>query len=285
MTSGKRHRRNHGGSSEDIAVEKAKVAIEAGHLDEAERIARGVLARKENHGGALHVLGVLMLARSKPAEAAVLLESAVRDAKDPIVETHFAMALRQCGRVAEALAWLEQATTREPAFAPAFHEYALLLDGLNRFAEAENALRKCLKISPAAPESWCALGRVLLMRGDRDGAQMAFARALAEKPGYPNAVYGQACVLRDDGEFSRAADAFRQALRQIPDWADARLQLGYCLLELDRWDDAIAELRQAIAINPALYGKARYVLVRSARGRFWLRPSALARVLGSPAAT
>jgi Flp pilus assembly protein TadD len=269
-----------GASPDDRAVAQAKAAIEQGRLDEAEQLARGVLARKPHHRGASHALGVVLLAQGKAAEAVALLDIAARDGADPVVETHLAMALRQAGRDGDALTWLERAVTREPPFPTAFHELGVMLDSLNRFADAEDVLRKGLKLFSAAPETWCALGRVRLMRGDRDGAQMAFARAQVERPGHPSALFGQACVLRDNADFQRAADMFRQALRQIPDWADAELQLGYCLLELDLWDDALSHLRAAIARDPALYDKARYILVRSARGRFWLRPSALADALG-----
>lgn len=282
MPIGKRNQAGRSGSPDERALGQAKAAIEAGRLDEAEHLARGILARKQNHPGASHVLGVVLLAQGKAPEAVALLDMAAQRSSDPVVETHLAMALRQVGRASDAAVWLERAVTRQPPFAAAFHELGTLLDSLNRFAEAEAVLRKGLKVSAAAPETWCALGSVLLMRGDRDGAQMAFARATVERPGYPNALFGQACVLRDNGDFARAADVFRQALRQIPDWGEARLQLGYCLLELDQWDEAISCLRAAIAHDSALYDKARYILVRSARGRFWLRPSALAEVLGVP---
>lgn len=281
MPIGKQGRISRGGSPDDRTVAQAKAAIEAGHFDEAGRLVHELLARKKNHPGASHVMGVVLLAQGRASDAVAALNVAAQNSIDPAVETHLAMALRQAGRTTEALTWLERAVTRDPPFATAFHELGSLLDSLNRFAEAEDTLRKGLKVFPGDPETWCALGRVLLMRGDRDGAQRAFARALVERPAYPNAIYGQACVLRDNGEFPRAADLFRQALRQIPEWAEARLQLGYCLLELDQWDDAMSELRGAIALNPALYDKARYILVRSARGRFWLRPSAVAQALGA----
>jgi tetratricopeptide (TPR) repeat protein len=270
-------------SPDDQAVAQAKAAIERGQLDEAERLARMVLARKPSHRGALHAVGVVLLAQKRPADALTVLEAAARDNGDPVIETHLGMALRQAGRLREAQACLERAVARSPSFPPAFHELGTLLDSLNRFAEAEDVLRRGLKISSGNPDTWCALGSVLLMRGDRDGAERAFARALVERPGHPSAVFGQACVWRDNAEFARAADAYQQVLRWVPDWAEASLQLGYCLLELDRWDEAIAALRGAIARDARQYDKARHLLVRSARGRFWLRPSALAEVLGSPA--
>lgn len=270
-------------SPDDQAIAQAKVAIERGHIEDAERLAREVLARKPNHRGASHALGVVLLAQNRPGDALALLERAARDGRDPVIETHLGMALRQAGRTGEARACLERAITRDPPFAPAFHELGTLLDSLNRFAEAEDILRRGLKISAGNPDTWCALGSVLLMHGDRDGAQRAFARALVERPGHPGAVFGQACVWRDNAEFARAADGFQQVLREMPGWAEAGLQLGYCLLELDRWDNAIAALRDAIARDPKLYDKARQILVRSSRGRFWLRPSALADVLGTAA--
>jgi tetratricopeptide (TPR) repeat protein len=267
-------------SADDHAVAQAKAAIEGGRLDEAERLAQAVLARKRNHRGALHALGVALLARDKSDEAIALLEAAARDSGDPVIETHFGMALRKAGRLNEARICLARAVTREPPFPPAFHELGTLLDSLNLFEEAEKVLRRGLKVFAGNPETWCALGSVLLMRGDRDGAERAFARALVERPGHPSALFGQACVWRDNAEFARAADAYQQVLRHVPDWAEARLQLGYCLLELGRWDDALSALRAAVARDGRLHEKARQILVRSARGRFWLRPSALAEVLG-----
>lgn len=269
-----------GKSSRDGALGRAKAAIEEGRFDEAENLARDILTKRPDHPGASHVLGVVMLARGNAADAVPLLNVAAVDSGDPVVETHLAMALRQTGRATDALPWLERAVVRQPAFEPAFSELGTLLDSLNRFEEAEAVLRKGLKLFPGSADIWIALGRVLIMRGDRNGAQMAFARALVEKPVHPNALFGYACVVRDDADFTRAADLFRQALRQIPDWADAKLQLGYCLLELDQWDDAIACIRAAIQLDRGLYDKARHVLVRSARGRFWLRPSAVAGILG-----
>jgi tetratricopeptide (TPR) repeat protein len=269
-------------SADDRAVAQAKAAIEAGRVVEAEQLVRDILARKPGHRAASHVLGVALLAQGRADEAIALLEIAGRDGSDPVVETHLAMALRKAGRANDAMACLERAVTREPSFPPAFHELGTLLDSLNQFERAEAVLRKGLKLSPAAPDTWCALGGVLLMRGDRDGAQMAFARALVERRGHPGALFGQACVLRDNADFARAADLYREVLRQDAERADARLQLGYCLLELGEWEDAIGSLRAAVAIEPRLYEKACQILVRSARGRFWLRPSALAKILPAP---
>jgi hypothetical protein len=65
----------------------------------------------------------------------------------------------------------------------------------------------------------------------------------------------------------------------------ARLDLGHCLLELGRFDEAVACLRGMVAASPKLYGKALTALVSAGHGRFWLRPSAAAAFLKRGAAT
>jgi hypothetical protein len=52
-------------------------------------------------------------------------------------------------------------------------------------------------------------------------------------------------------ELIRAERLFRQALSRQPDHADARMRLGHTLGLLDRHEDAVIELRAAIASGPA----------------------------------
>lgn len=268
-----------GPAATDEGARRAMAAIQNGRPDEAERIARTLLSGNARHPGALHVLGLALLAQRRPREAIAPLEQAARACPDPVIETHLAIALRQSGRSAEAVEWLERATTRQPAFALAFHELGVLLFSLRRLAEAEAVLRRGQEIAPTLPEWSVALGGIFLDRADRTNAKLAFAQALANAPGHPGALFGLGTVLMDDGEFAPAAERFRQALARDPNYAQARLNLGFCLLELAQWDEAIACLRAAVAATPSYYGKALRTLVTSGRGRFWLRPSAAAAFL------
>jgi tetratricopeptide (TPR) repeat protein len=125
------------------------------------------------------------------------------------------------------------------------------------------------------------LGGILLERGDRPGAKVAFARALASAPRHPGALYGAGTALMDDGEFARAAERFQQALSSDPNYVQARVSLGSCLLELGRREEALTHLRAAAGIGPQFYGKALQALVSAGHGLFWLRPSAAAAFLKS----
>ena len=56
-------------------------------------------------------------------------------------------------------------------------------------------------------------------------------------------------------------------------YAQARLGLGTCLLELGRWDEAIECPRTVVNAAPQLCTRALQTLDSAGRGRFWHKPS------------
>jgi Tfp pilus assembly protein PilF len=130
---------------------------------------------------------VSLLAQKRAREAVAPLSEAARDTTDPIIETQLAAALRETGRAAEALTWLERATSRQPAFVAAFHELGIVLCSMRRFADAQAALERGSR-SPTAAELSVELGGVFINRADPANAKIAFARALAQMPGHPRAA-------------------------------------------------------------------------------------------------
>src|SRR5262249_34473899 len=147
-------------AADDTAFRQGMAAVEQGRPDDAERIARDLLGRRPQHVGALHLLGLALLAQKRPREAVAPLEQAVHAGPDPIVETHYAVALRGVGRRAEALDWLERATTREPPFSAAFHELGILHCAMRRYDEAEAAFKRGLAVAPTVAELSVELGGV-----------------------------------------------------------------------------------------------------------------------------
>jgi tetratricopeptide (TPR) repeat protein len=261
------------------ALKGAMAAIQSRQFDVAERIARDVLARDGRHPGALHMVGLALLAQGRASDAVAPLEQAAGARADAVIETHLGIALRQLGRLEQALPVLERATTRQPAFPLAFQELGVLLSSLRRLAEAQAVLERGLEVAPAMAELSVVLGGVFLERLDRPNAKLAFARALACAPGHAGALYGLGTLLMDDGDFAAAADRFKQALARDPTYSQARVNLATCLFELGRWDEAIECLRAVVKAAPQLYNKALQTLVTAGHSRFWLKPSAAAELL------
>ena len=265
-------------AADDSVLRQGMAALER-RSDEAERIARDLLSRRPQHAGALLLLGLSLLAQHRARDAVAPLEQAARDSADPMVETHYAASLRHVGRTAEAIEWLERATSRQPPFAIAFRELGVLLCSMRRYEEAEAVLKRGLEAAPTVAELSVELGGVYICRADPANAKVAFARALAHAPGHVRALHGFGTALLFEGEFDRAAERFRQVLARNPYHVRARLDLAHCLLEQRLHDEAVATLRGLVRAAPQHYGKALKLLASSGRGRFWLRPSAAAAVL------
>jgi len=266
-------------ASDDSALRFGWAAIDAQRPDEAERVAHAVLSRYPQHLGARHLLGLALLIQKRPREAVGPLTEAAHNSTDPLLETHYSLALRDVGRKDEAITWLERAISRRPAFAGAFHELGLILCGLRRYDEAEAVLKQGTELAPTVSDLWVELGGVYICRVDPANAKLAFARALVLAPSYVRALHGFGTALLLEGDCERAADQFRDVLAHRPDHLRGRLDLAHCLLELGQFEAGVAELRTILRAAPRCYGDALKVLASSRRGRLWLRPSAAAASL------
>ena len=272
--------RPHQGASEiEAELQWASAAIDRGQPHDAERLARNVLGRIPQHPSALHLLGCALLLQGHPRQAVAPLERAARASQDPTIETQLAIALRQSGRMDDALIRLRRATKRRPAYPAAFHELGFLLFSSGRVEEAIAVIAQGLELAPRMPELSVLLGGIHHARHDRAKAKAAYAQALAVAPGHADAHYGMGVVLFDDGEFLLAAQHLERSVAANPADAQAQLKLAACLLELGRSDEALGRLRTVTRSEPHLYGVALKVVSSSSRGRFWLRPSSAAKDL------
>ena len=263
----------------DDALQRAVYALNNQNPGEAERIAGDILKAEPRHAQALYVLGGALLMQGRAEEAITSLETAARGRHDPAMDTQLAIALRQAGRPDDALARLKRTTKRHPAFAPALHELGRLLVAMERYDEAIEVLSRGVEIAPMMPQLSIQLGYALLSRRNCVEAKVAFARALDISPGSADALFGIAKAHRELGENEAAAEYFRRSLMSKSDDQAAWLSLGHCLLELGQFDAGIECFRTAARGDPRHYGNALSSLVASARGRFWLKPSAATQFL------
>jgi len=254
-------------------------AINHGRFEDAERFARNVVARLPQHPRALYVLGCALLQQHRAAEAIPPLERAARAVQDAAVETQLGIALRQVGRIDDALLRLTRATKRRPVHAEAFHELGFLLNAQNRSDEAVTVIGRGLQLAPGCVELLILLGVVHHTRRRHAEAKAAFARALAVAPHHPGAHYGMGAALADGADYASAAEHLQRVLAVDGADVQARLKLAVCLLEIGRSDEALENLRAAIRADPSLYGVALTLISSAGRGRFWLRPSDAAKQL------
>jgi len=263
------------------AVQQAMFALNNERPDEAERLAAAVLKREPRHAGALHVFGCALLMQGRAQEAIAPLEAAARAQHNPEVDVQLALALRNAGRLNDAVARMRRAIKRQPPFAPAFHELGCLLAYMQRYDEAIEVFRRGLDVAPMMLHLSLQLGFVLMQCRRWADAKAAFAQASNLAPNSPEALFGLAKAHQELGEYRDAAECYRRSLRARPDpmtWHN----LGRCLMMLGENEEGYDCLRFAVRGDPKRYGGVLGTLVKAPRGRFWLKPSAAARFLREP---
>jgi tetratricopeptide (TPR) repeat protein len=173
------------------------------------------------------------------------LEIAPNDA-----ELHNALGwtLFQEGRSPEAVAEYEQALAANPANAKAHNNLALALVELGRLEEAASHFKRSLEIEPKA-EIYSDLGFTMARLGHPDEARADYQKALELDPNCASAHFNLAVTYVQAGAFAEAELHYRQALAGRPT-AETHNGLGYALSRQGRTDEAVAEFRKAIDVDP-----------------------------------
>jgi tetratricopeptide (TPR) repeat protein len=260
-------------------LEKALLAFRMQRLDEAERLASDVLKSNRGDVVAAELLGRALLLQNRPIEAIDPLQRAARRSNEPPIETLLAAVLAAAGREDEALDQLRRTIARRPPFPPAFIELGGQLGKLGRFDEGIAVLEGGLALTPDVVDLRMGLGYLHVNRNDRAKARALFSQVLAAEPGRHDALLALAKALVLDGEYAAAADLYRRALGLQPADAATRISLGKCLLEMGEREAGEATLRAATRDSAQLAGPAIMALAAAPRGRFFLRPSAVAKFL------
>ncbi len=154
-----------------------------GRLDEAEAKLTKAIEWDANSAGLRQTLGLVLASAGKTGEAAAqLARGADLAPNDGELAQSAALAFAEIGRMDDAERYLRLAVARAPGLHRAWYNLGLLLAQQRRAADAVAALGAAEKAAPRIADYPYALATVLLQTGDRRGAQVAAARALAIDP-------------------------------------------------------------------------------------------------------
>jgi len=124
----------------------------------------------------------------------------------------------------------------------------LLLQGDLEGADA--AFAKVAQAVPNRADGWVNMARARLQEGNLIGAAKVLKRALQVAPHLASAHYFYATLLRDEGKYKSSVEQVRIALKQYPNDRVARNDLGRTYFLMRRYRTAIREFRKVIAIDP-----------------------------------
>lgn len=156
--------------------------------------------------------------------------------------------LQAGGRHTEALAFLHQAEAVAPGDHHTLVEQGKSLSELGRLDEAEQVLRRAVRVRDAAAEY--NLGIVLDRKERWDEARSHYERALSIDPFHTRALNNLAIGLDRRSQTRAALALYARALDIAPADPEVLSNLGNALVNQRRYVEAIEVLETAITIDP-----------------------------------
>lgn len=160
--------------------------------------------------------------------------------------------LARAGQLDAAEVVLREALMREPHDATATAHLARILLGLGRADDASRLVDDflCSTALPAPPELLLLRAQMLLDLRAWPDAIVAFRHAIDAAPDNGTAEIGLAVALGESGQVETTAAAARRAIAKGADSPGARYVLGRALLAGNRAEEAEAQFRQALTLQP-----------------------------------
>ena len=202
----------------------------------------------------------------------------------PLFQSAYARALKDTGRVGEALDLYRRLVTRWPGNADLYHDLAvaagaaglageagraeqaaLALEPSNasaanglglahvekgRTVEAAAAFERAVRLDPSNATYWTNLGYARRAQGNTAAAEAAYRKALDLDPRHADAANGIGVLLVQSQRAAEAIPFFERALAQSPRFAEARLNLGIAYQESGNRERAVEQYRRVLDVAP-----------------------------------
>ncbi|MFM0400270.1 tetratricopeptide repeat protein [Paraburkholderia aspalathi] len=205
------------------ALAAAQENLQAGRLDDAAGLLRGILASVPDHGEALSGLGYIAANQGDHARAAEYLVQASAHVSMSMDQLNFAAQVCQLAqRHDAAIALFERCLTQFPHHAASLYGVAMSLIQLGELQRALEALVHLCKIQPQSAEAHYNRGTLLGTMARYEDELDAYRQAITLKPRFVRAYVNLGVALRDLGRFDEALLQFKKALSIDPNDAGAR---------------------------------------------------------------
>jgi tetratricopeptide (TPR) repeat protein len=174
-----------------------------------------------------------------------------------IAYNNLGSALREDGRVAEALADFEIAEALQPQAPDIQENLGEAFIAAGRAEEAQPHLEQALRLRPDFAKAHVDLASALIRRGRIDDAESQYRMALQLQPDNAEAQYGLGGVFAMRGRTREAMAHFQEGLpylleevKRKPDSVDGHYNLGTVYAMMGRVDDAIVQFKEAVRLRP-----------------------------------
>lgn len=154
------------------------------------------------------------------------------NAYDYLARTYF-----QQGDTAGAVNAYEQAIKIDPNRADTYVAMGNLQISLEEPDKAVKAYEKAVTLEPSGVNRY-SLGQAYLETGRFSEAMQQFSLVRDQEPGKPNGWYGMGLAYARMGQTADSIEAYERALSIQPDFAYAKVELGYLMADIGERDQA-----------------------------------------------
>jgi tetratricopeptide (TPR) repeat protein len=258
--------------------------LRAGRDLDAQICCQQALAIDASHADSMHLMGLMSLQAGQYDHAVEWLSRAIRQTPSTNYLSTLGIALKQMGRLDDALSVFDKAVQLKPDDAELWKHVGGVLVGLNRPADALLSFQRVLKLDPrhveAAYQSGALLHRLERfeealvqlnlcdeMRPDHAPTRQTRARVQRALKQYEeclaDATRAHALDPADPFTCNNIGDAllwlgrdeeglqwFDRALALRPDFVDVLHNKGFALLQLHHFTEAFETYRHLMAVNP-----------------------------------
>ncbi len=200
-------------------------------------------------GDGLLGLGYLLLARQRPADAALVFRRMLDGALEARALVPLAGALLSAGELEEALLVAERRTAETPLDPEGWRLRAAVLTAEGYDEEAGAALEQGLGFSPGSPALVTALVyRSLSARRPAEAKRLAEGMSARTPTEQAQRQLLVAAAFSAQGRFGEAVERARSAVTALPDSAGHWMALAAYCQQAGRIDDALAAVERAASL-------------------------------------
>jgi len=237
--------------SPEFWIAKASVLMRADRLAAAIGAAREAIRIAPDNASAQFRLGLALTFSNEFEDAETAFARAIE--LDPCIATYYnsrAINLGNLGRHEEAEAEYRKALTLDPSFIPARLGLGGFLIGTGRNEEAVELLRKTVDLDPQNGSARYNLAIALNGLGRFVESEEVLRTMISRGFSHVDYHWLHAYVLGLLGKHEESVAAYERAAGLAPQIPGIRSALGWTLIEMHRWADAVISLRKAIELDP-----------------------------------
>ena len=171
-------------------------------------------------------------------------------------QANLAMLLMRRQRPADAAPHLKAVLEARPGDARFQHMLARALFDAERFEDAIPAFERALELDPASADAHLGLGQSLARVERFDEAARAYREAAGLNPAFSQMTLELAELQESKGRIRKALELYREYLGSHPEEIAVRERVGFLLLNLKRYPEAVEVLKAATRGNPSAANRA-----------------------------